>query len=69
METMTRTLGAVSELREHQIKVDLQLGVDMVIAAIQEASKPIIAALVKRLCRAGVKKSLYGLTAILRCPA
>lgn len=46
---MTRILAAVSELYERKIELDLQLGVDMVIASSQHADKPIIAALVKRL--------------------
>jgi len=58
METMTRILREVSELWDDQTRLDLQLGVDIVIASIQQATNPNIAALVKRLWRAGVKKSL-----------
>ena len=46
----------------------LRLGEDIKVASIQHRTSPISAAFVKRLCSAGVKKSLYGRTAILRCP-
>ena len=43
-----------------------QLNEDMEVASSQQTTRPTRAALVNRRCSAGVKKSLYGRTTILR---